>query len=160
MADAAPIDITTQEALKHHGFQGFLTVKELQLDPKQVPDEPGIFIIGHNLQKPRFIQAGTGGFMEKRSPELPAPVLMDQWVDEAYILYMDQADLSLRSAITHFLNPHATEQQGAYLWQLAYSSELVVSWKPFPKDQVKTVLEELLSRFKTEYGMIPFANLT
>jgi hypothetical protein len=47
---------------------------------------------------------------------------------------------------------------GRYLWQLDGSSSFRVAWKPAPDARVLEI--RLLTEFESEYGRLPFANIS
>jgi len=130
-----------------------------------IDDSPGVYKISRiSLESPEFLEVGTGGWDKKRNSNVSIDILRDKWVDGARILYIGKAENSLRKRLGRYMDFGAGRpvhhHGGRYIWQLADSRDLLVSWWVLPDDLPPGFVEtELMEEFFDTYGKLPFANL-
>ena len=147
--------------LKKFGCKGFLTINELIINPRQIPDESGIyFILYIKKEKPVFLEIGTGGYFKGKNPNVSIDLLKVNWIENSMVIYIGKTG-SLNSRIRQLLRFGQGKNVGHYggrlIWQIKDHQNLVVCWKT--ENSPKTVELELLNQFETTYGKLPFANL-
>jgi hypothetical protein len=158
------------DELIEHGFQGFKTVAELQACAcRDVPREQGVYVV-LRLQRgvPEFLPENPGGRFKGQDPTVSIDRLRSTWVEGPIVIYIGKAgsrggNATLRSRLFAYMEfgrgRPVGHWGGRYIWQLACSSDFVVSWRPTPGQAPVMVERGLIQQFKGIYGMYPFANL-
>jgi hypothetical protein len=125
---------------------------------------PGVYVaLRPDTKLPKFIYPGTGGTYQRKNPNVLIPVLEENWIHNASILYIGKAEglHGLKQRIRQFMrfgmgnsSPH---RGGRYIWQLEESRNLKIMWKAIGH----AALEEsrMLHQFHGTHGRLPFANL-
>lgn len=153
--------------LKKDGFQGFITIKELQKNVNVVPIYGGVYVVLRTKESnPVFLKTGTGGFFKGKDPNVKISKLEGKWINDSSIVYIGKADGSETRGLRKRLHEYMRFGQGEpvghyggrYIWQLEDASELIVCWKQVDGD-AEGVEKQMISDFKKVYGKYPFANL-
>lgn len=155
---------------KKNGFEGFLTIGELQKNSNIIPKSIGIYYI-LNLKKgsPKFLKIGTGGFFKDKNPNVNIAELEKNWVENSEIVYIGKAgsfdgNATLNSRLRQYLNFGLEKKVGhwggRYIWQIENSQDLIVCWKIADKIEPREMEKEHIKNYKIENGKRPFANLT
>ena len=157
------------DELKLLGFEGFLSIKELISNSSILPKERGVYCIinpaGFNNE---FIEKGCGGNFKSKNPNVSISELNENWVKDAFVVYIGKAGgtnkkATLRSRLKQYLNFGQGKPVGHWggrlIWQLKYSSALIVCWKALPNQEPREYEAELIRLFVTKFGKRPFANL-
>jgi hypothetical protein len=154
-------------ALAKQGFTGFVTIEQLQQTRcAVVPKVPGIYIVCHDFDSPEFLEVGTGGHFKNQDPNVPIPVLEQNWVNSADIVYIGKAGgpglkSSLRGRLQQYMrfgagSNTAGHRGGCYIWQLRNSGVLTVCWKS--EDEPRAAEAAMIAAFAAQHGQRPFAN--
>lgn len=146
--------------LNNNGFELSVPMSRLMTDSdsrKELPKIKGVYIVASkDLMKKGFLEKGTGGFFEGKDPNVSIEVLNLNWVQNSRIFYIGKAGgfhksgkplkSTLKSRITdmaRFGNGHrAPHSGGRYLWQLAFSKELLVYFKTCSENEEPRKIEE------------------
>lgn len=163
-------DFGSIESIRAAGFEGFLSIKELQAtNCEAVPRERGIYLILRMpLHAPTFLASSVGGHFKKRNPTVELAVLESAWVADTPVVYIGKAGGSrskatlytrLRSYMQFGKGKPVGHWGGRYIWQLADGLELVVCWQATPDAELAEVESRLIREFKQQYQQRPFANL-
>ena len=150
------------EEIKKEGFVGFKRIKELCFNSSILPDCNGVYLILNIDNKPGdFFEVGSGGHFKGKNPNVSLEELKSNWVDDTKVIYIGKAT-SLKSRLRQYFGfgqgKNIGHYGGRFIWQLKYSEELVVCWKPLMSDP--QILEsDLIKQFIAIYGKRPFANL-
>lgn len=150
------------EELKKEGFTGFKKMRDLFLDSSTIPDSNGVYLVLNDDNKPGdFLTVGSGGHFKGKNPNVPLTELKANWVLNTKVVYIGKAT-SLKSRLRQYFGFGQGKNIGHYggrlVWQLKYSSELVVCWKALSTDP-REHEAELIRQFVSIYGCRPFANL-
>ena len=155
---------------KKNGFQGFLTIGELQRNSSIIPKSIGIYYILYLKKgKPKFLKVGTGGFFKYKNPNVNIEELEQNWVENSEIVYIGKAgsfdgSATLNSRLRQYLNfglgKKVGHWGGRYIWQIENSQDLIVCWKIADKIEPREMEKEQIKNYKIENGKRPFANLT
>lgn len=150
------------DELKKAGFIGFKKMKDLFLDSSMLPDSKGVYLILNHENRPGdFLTIGSGGHFKGKNPNISIAELKANWVDNTKVVYIGKAT-SLKSRLKQYFGFGQGKNIGHYggrlIWQLKYSQELVVAWKPLNTDP-REYESDLISQFVSTYGSKPFANL-
>ena len=155
----------TIDDLKASGFEGFIPVAQLQTDSTAIPRTAGVYMVvytGENI--PEFLPCGTGGFFKGKDPNVSITELETNWVKNTCVVYIGKAGTTLRKRLNQYLKfgnrQNIGHWGGRYIWQIKYSGNLLLCWKPTPDEDPETVETALIARFKEQRGgHRPFANL-
>ena len=150
------------DELKKNGFIGFRKMSELFLDSSILPDNNGVYIVLNSENKPAdFMTIGTGGFFKGKDPNVSLVELKSNWVENTKVVYIGKAT-SLKSRLRQYFNFGQGKNVGHYggrlIWQLKYSNELLVCWKPLTSDP-REYEADLIRQFVFKFRKRPFANL-
>lgn len=150
------------DELKKNGFIGFRKMSELFLDSSMLPDINGVYIVLNSENKPAdFLTIGTGGFFKGKDPNVSLVELKSNWVENTKVVYIGKAT-SLKSRLRQYFNFGQGKNVGHYggrlIWQLKYSNELLVCWKPLTSDP-REYEADLIRQFVFKFRKRPFANL-
>ena len=150
------------DELKKNGFIGFRKMSELFLDSSMLPDNNGVYIVLNSENKPAdFMTIGTGGFFKGKDPNVSLVELKSNWVENTKVVYIGKAT-SLKSRLRQYFKFGQGKNVGHYggrlIWQLKYSNELLVCWKPLTSDP-REYEADLISQFVFKFRKRPFANL-
>lgn len=168
------------ERLSEYGFEGFITIEELNNNSSVIPKKRGVYIILLNEKKEEykfgfdldniFLEEGSGGFFKGKNPNVPLSTLRENFHPFSNVMYIGKAGSTIGSATLHSrINQYLKFGQGRnighyggrYIWQLSFSKKLIVAWKPLTQtDEESVVIErKLLNRHENIYDCLPFANL-
>jgi len=156
--------------LHREGFEGFRTVAQLYADGcEEIPNLRGIFaIVRESLDPPKFLARSSATRFRDTDPTLPVAELEQLWVPGAQILCFARARgpgvrSRLKQRVKRYLRfghgRHVAHWGGRAVWQLSDRSDLLVAWKPTPKDDPARAENEYQAEFERHYGALPFANL-
>jgi hypothetical protein len=150
------------DELKKNGFIGFRKMSELFLDSSMLPDINGVYIVLNSENRPAdFLTIGTGGFFKGKDPNVSLVELKSNWVENTKVVYIGKAT-SLKSRLRQYFNFGQGKNVGHYggrlIWQLKYSNELLVCWKPLTSDP-REYEADLIRQFVFKFRKRPFANL-
>jgi hypothetical protein len=157
-------------AIRADGFQGFVTISDLQQSQcRNVPTNPGVYLVlNSNSCCPGFLEKNIGGHFKEKDPTTKLCDLEKKWVDGAVVLYIGKAGggkATLRKRLHQYMRFGGGKKighwGGRYIWQLARSCDLLVVWKTMTLPDADPRREEqlLLVEFTKQYGKLPFANL-
>ncbi|WP_158826715.1 hypothetical protein [Mucilaginibacter lacusdianchii] len=92
------LDFNDINQLKSAGFKGFLTKAKLFTDSSMIPDQKGVYLVlSLDAALPNYLTIGTGGFFNRKNPNVDIDELRRNWVDEAKVVYIGKAtSLNLR----------------------------------------------------------------
>lgn len=155
------------------GFAGFRTVASLQAALTTrgsgglwggVSEVPGVYLLLRDPgTPPRFLERGTGGYFKGKNPNESLAVLATAWVPEARVVYIGKTHRPLRDRLQEYIKFGMGQRighwGGRYVWQLADATELVMCWRPTPREDPRAVESTMIQAFKDRYGARPFANL-
>lgn len=170
------ITFNNADELKDFGFEGFISIEELNKNMKIIPNEKGIYIVYYdNLEKPVFNEIGTGPLLYKkeRNPNIKLIEIIENWVDGTKVLYIGKAggtDKNGKQQSTHLRNRLSTyfsfgkgkdvrHWGGRLIWQINEPNKLKICWKKTPKEEPSEIESKLISHFKFIHSKRPFANL-
>ena len=152
--------------LEARGFVGF--VPFLDLDPKQVPKEAGVYsILRVRDDRPVFLAQSRGGHFKGKDPTVSADTLAGLWTDGAHCIYIGKASKSgstdLRRRLTAYRDygrgRPVAHQGGRYIWQLDAAEEFIVCWKTLDSEDPAAFESALIAEFRAHYGRRPLGNL-
>jgi hypothetical protein len=151
----------TYLSLRRWGFEGFVTIAQLQADHcRDVPVRAGVYIaLCEVTPMPRFSRSS-------RRPEwtLPLSTLRSRWVPDSPVVYIGKADAteagsSLRKRVSRYLRAATSHTGGKRTWQLKDWDQLVIAWRVLPSTvRPKPYEDGLLSEHQATFGSLPFAN--
>ncbi len=159
----------TIDGLRAVGFEGFVRLSGVAVD--DAPPEEGIYAILRPVPAPPvFRPTSPAGRLDDRDPSVPLAELAEVWVPGAVVLYLGRANLD--GADKRGLGERIAKLRdfgsgmpvrhwaGRYLWQLADSADLLVTWKPTPGQDSDDIRNVLIDDFAARFGKPPFANRT
>lgn len=156
--------------IKKSGFEGFIEIKELRNDSSVFPKVRGVYLVWNPYpDRPHFLSKGTGGYFKGKDPNVTGDVLNGKFISGVNIVYIGKVGsptnkATLNSRLKQYLRfgqkRNVGHWGGRYIWQLEYSSSLLIAWKSTPNQNPRDVEIELLKAFKRQFGVIPFANLS
>jgi hypothetical protein len=164
---------TDTDALRAHGFTGFLTIRALR-DCKlsSVPGDPGdigVYVVFRQEDGvPTFLEKSTGGRFKGLDPNVAREILEKHWIHKSPIVYVGKAGspdgaATLRSRLRQYLAFGAGRRighwGGRYIWHLPTSENLIICWKKTPGEVPRVVEQQLIQEFSLAHGARPFANL-
>jgi hypothetical protein len=149
------------EGLRAAGFRGFTPLVSLDLD--RVIVDGGVYVVLRDSVTPaEFVEVSVGGHFKGKDPSVPIAVLSARWSDRSPVVYIGKAT-SLRKRLREFRNfgqgKRIGHWGGRYIWQMADASHLLVCWQP-TSEVPREVEQRMLAEFQSEYGTLPFANLS
>lgn len=149
------------ESLPSKGFNGGITIANLKKSCSTLPDVPGIYLITRQSnQDVSFLEVGTGGHFKGKNPNVTIHELQENWVKDAVVVYIGKAT-SLKSRLNQYMKfgsgKNIGHWGGRYIWQISNADDLLVWWMPI--NNPREIEKEMISDFKKEYGVRPFANL-
>ena len=150
------------EEIKEEGFIGFKKMSELFLDSSILPDNNGVYLVLNlDNKSAKFLKIGSGGYFKGKDPNISSAELEANWVENTKVVYIGKAT-SLRSRLRDYFRFGQGKNIGHYggrlIWQLEYSSDLVVCWKSLTTNPREFEVD-LIKQFITLFGCRPFANL-
>ncbi len=144
-------------------------MKELQsnnYDWSKIPSASGVYVIVYKqLNRPRFLVKGTGGFFKKKNPNVPIEKLNDKWINfelnEDRIVYIGQSSnlrKRMKLSVRFGKGSPVGKWGGRYIWQIGGANKLEVYFKETDASREKE--KQLIRSFKNSHGeRLPFANL-
>jgi hypothetical protein len=164
------MDFNTIDELKLSGFEGFAKIKDLFFDRSGIPKIRGVYmILNPHFANAQFVATGTGGHFKGKDPNVSLEVLQDNWVENSLVVYIGKAGgegsrATLNSRLGQYMQfgqgRDIGHYGGRYIWQLSYATDLLICWKPLPKDDPRTIEKLLLQQYIDAFHKRPFANLT
>ena len=156
--------------LEAEGFAGFFTVGRLHAEGCMgLPNEAGVYaLIRESSDPPEFLAKSAGPIYRAQDPTRPIDELEQRWVPGAQVLYFGRARgpgvrSLLRQRVKRYLRfGHGRvvgHWGGRFVWQLRDHAGLRVAWKSTGTNDPAPVEAMLQARFRTHYGVLPFANL-
>lgn len=151
------------EGLRSVGFSGFESVQSLRESRlAAVPAFPGVYLVLCLAAEPSFLPHSSAGWYKGRDPTVAESALRQAWVRGAGVVYIGKASTSLRTRLRAYLHHgsgrRAAHWGGRFIWQLAESGTLRVSWRVELQRSPREVERELLAQFEQKHGRRPFAN--
>lgn len=157
----------SREGLADAGFEGFIPFAILP--EATVPSGPGVYVVLlPDDITPNFREASQAGRFKGKDPSVTQPQLAAAWVAGVGVLYIGKANAGvtgrrgLRKRLDEYRRHGAGEPVGhwggRYIWQLTDSERLLVAWRSTADAKVIELEAELISQFRTDFGVRPFAN--
>lgn len=163
------MDFENISRLPEFGFDGGIPISELQKSCRNVPEEPGVYLVVRNdEQSVSFRTTNPGGHFRGRNPSVLIEALEEKWLDRPKVVYIGAAGgitkrttlrCRLRLYMRFGLGKACAHWGGRYIWQLENAGELLIFWKLTICQEPQHVETELLREFRQTYGRLPFANL-
>ena len=157
------------EELRNDGFVGFIRIGELFADSSPIPKTKGVYLILRLVDSTcDFLPIGIGGYFKGKNPNVALDVLKSKWINDTIVVYIGKAGkdgsrATLHSRLKQYFGfgqgGNVGHWGGRFIWQLKNCKNLVVCWKPLPKDDPRAVESKLIEEFTSKYGTRPFANL-
>lgn len=146
-----------------------MSIRELRSSPELIPAVRGVYVLLRDgTHSPVFLETGTGGFFKGKDPNVPVEVLQQNWVESSPTVYIGKAGdpgktATLRTRLWQYLRfgagANVGHWGGRYIWQLEDAEDLLVCWLPLPEDTPSELESKMVSVFRQEHGVRPFANL-
>lgn len=157
----------TRAGLQADGFVGFTPLA--MVDTAIIPQVPGVYVVVYPGQsRPTFLNRSIAGHFKGKDPTVEVGTLSVKWVEAAEVVYVGKADArrrggGLRERIREYQRYGAGESVGhsggAYIWQLAESTNLLIAWRATGPDERPAAVEaELIDAFYQAHDALPFAN--
>lgn len=78
--------------LRSRGFDGFISVRDLGLDPHQLSSSPGVYaVVRVSPDVPTFLDVSPASWFKREDPTVPLGRLQAEWVPGAQTLYIGSA---------------------------------------------------------------------
>ena len=158
------------DEMKDFGFKGFETVETLMMyDCSQVPKQKGIYFVLNKSGAPTFLQQNVGGHFKKKNPTIPISELKENWVENTFVVYIGKSGGSgskatLHSRLKQYMRFGEGEPVGHWggrlIWQLKTNRNLTICYKTLSTTEPRDDEKKLILDFETNYGKMPFANLS
>jgi len=157
--------------LEQYGFRGFSKVSHVKsMGCEEIPERKGVYVVvrQNSHSSPDFLAKSIGGHFKGEDPTVARDELKENWVENAYVLYIGKAGGStlkatLFSRIKQYIDfgkgKNVGHKGGRFIWQLTDSDDLMIAWRPLTTEEPSDVETELISEFRQKYGNRPFANL-
>ena len=154
------LDWTSIDDFKKSGFRGGWQFKHLRsfvrdgsLD-ENVPRNSGVYMALRNSSSaPEFVLKGTGGFYQRKNPNVQITRLKREWVADAMVIYIGcSGNLNNRIKLLMQFGEGQTVRHwgGRLIWQLEHTNQLQVCWKEtLQQEETK---ENLIRSFQSKYG--------
>ena len=100
---------------------------------------------------------------------MPLTILEAKYIPGSKVVYIGKAGspkgkATLRGRIRQYLSFGRGKKIGHWggrlIWQLKHHPDLLICWKPIPNSDPRGEEKSLLERFESEWGRLPFANLS
>lgn len=163
------MDFWSLTAIVKNGFEGGISIGELQESCSAIPKERGVYLVVRDaVTRPRFLDASTGAHLGGRDPSVPIETLERRWLPKSKVLYVGKAGGTsqkatlhgrIRSYMEYGLGMKRTHWGGRFIWQLADVEDLSVYWAVHKNKEPRHVEAGLLKEFRLLYDCLPFANL-
>ena len=163
------MDFNDISEIKKSGFEGFIKIQELWNDSSIIPKVRGVYLVWNPYpDKADFLSKGSGGYFKGKDPNVTGDVLNEKFISGVNIVYIGKAGsptnkATLNSRLKQYLRfgqkRNVGHWGGRYIWQLEYSSSLLIAWKSTPNQNPRDVEVELLTAFQRQFKAMPFANL-
>lgn len=157
------MDFNSIPSLEQYGFEGFVPFNEL-LSSVQLPKLKGVYVVLRTKrEKVSFLEEGSGGYFKDKNPNVSIDELVDNWIDNAIVLYIGKAS-NLKNRLSIYKRfgegKNLGHYGGRYIWQIKNAmSDLVVCWKATNEGDEDKTESDLIYSFREQYGKRPFANL-
>jgi hypothetical protein len=151
-----------RQSLASNGFTGFVSFRDLKNGQlKNVPTSGGVYIVLRELETvPTFLDENPGGHFKGRNPTLQKTLLAVNWVEHSHTIYIGKGD-KLQRRMKQFIDfgfgKPVGHWGGRLVWQVENSVDFIVGWKQV--NDPASVESQLLIRFSSIYGKLPYANL-
>ncbi|HBG28410.1 MAG: hypothetical protein A2Y10_11070 [Planctomycetes bacterium GWF2_41_51] len=156
--------------LEAFGFEGFVKISHLKTNGCDiVPKQMGVYIVvNENPQKFNYLKKSIGGYFKDKDPTVSILELKNNWVDNAYVVYIGKAggvtsNATLFKRINQYIQfgkgKKIGHRGGRYIWQLKDSDNLLFAWKPLIDEDPRFIELSLINEFTKRYNKMPFANL-
>jgi hypothetical protein len=153
-----------RDELMARGFEGFATVAELREERcRSLPHVPGVYVVVLPEEMDiRFRSASVGGWFKGRDPTVPLELLKGRRLRSGEVSYIGMAGTSLRTRVKALVDygggSPVGHQGGRLLWQVEDSDDMLIGWMQVLN--AREVENGLLTAYETEFGELPFANLS
>ncbi len=149
--------------LETAGFVGWTSAHEASTDKVDTPDGPGVYVVYSDRRAPgEFLATNPAGWYKGEDPTVPVALLEERWIADAGALYFGAA-MDLRKRLARLGQFSAGEPVAHYggriLWQVAFSDEFLVAWKPSDDGDPASEKKRYVKQFKSTFGRQPFANI-
>jgi hypothetical protein len=154
--------------IKSAGFTGFKRISELWEDHSCIPKETGVYLVlNTSNSKIDFLEAGSGGWFKGKNPNVSLEELRARY-SNSLTVYIGKAGsesnkATLRSRLKQYVDfgkgKAIGHWGGRYIWQLSNAKDLIICWKVVTGINPAEVESALISKFKQQFGVRPFANL-
>lgn len=157
------IDFNDINSIENSKFNGFVPFCEL-LNSRQPPESNGVYmILLKRASKPLFLIKGTGGYFKDKEPNVSIAELEANWIDNTIVVYIGKAS-NLKRRLSYYRRfgegKKVSHYGGRYIWQIKNAmSDLIVCWKTTIGEDEDKIESDLISDFRVQYGVRPFANL-
>ena len=158
------------DEIKKAGFVGFKKINELFVDSSSIPKIKGVYLVlNPNYKKAAYLEIGTGWHFKGKNPNVSITQLQSNWVENSLVVYIGKAGsetgkATLNSRLKQYLGfgqgKNIGHWGGRYIWQLKYSDDLILCWKPLLDEDPRSIENALIKKFVSEFSKRPFANLT
>lgn len=148
------------------GFGGFLPLASVRDHLPEIPPACGVYaVVRDGESNPKFTAQSRAGRFKQQDPSYPVADLEKKWVRGTPILYIGKAGPSTRRTLrkrihelVRFGSGEAVAHRGGRaLWQLSGIWSARIAWRTV-KDDPLVAERALLDNFRSEFGMLPFAN--
>jgi len=156
-----------QQDLSAAGFMRFVALADL-VDPqgperKGIPHKPGVYVIlRRNPNAPSFTEHSCGGKSPEKRNDASRQDLAAGWVDGTELIYVGEgADLRDRVAQLVRFGRGTTDGHagGKWIWRIEDCWSLVLGYQRLESKEAAVEAEgHLLSEFKRQFDVLPFAN--
>ncbi|MEP2445792.1 MAG: hypothetical protein ABJI69_01080 [Balneola sp.] len=164
------MDFNDIDDLKAYGFSGFKKIQDLWINSSIIPTTMGVYLIWNPFyDRAEFLHPGVGGHFKNRNPNVMQEVLLANFNPESKVVYIGKAgsltgNATLQSRLRQYLRfgqgSKVGHWGGRYIWQLKHHKNLMIAWKRTPNQEPRDIEKELLQQYLSQFGTLPFANLT
>lgn len=157
------VDFSNIDSIKKYGFAGFVPFCELG-SAKELPTSNGVYmVLRRGVSKPVFLIKGSGGYYGGIEPNISIDELEKQWIDNSLVVYIGKAK-NIKKRLSTYRRfgegKSAAHYGGRHIWQIRNAmNDLIVCWKITTGEDHDKIESDLISDFRVQYGVRPFANL-
>lgn len=125
-------------------------------------------VLNPSYEKPEYLEIGTGGHFKGKDPNVLIEELQRNWVENSLVVYIGKAGsetskATLNSRLKQYFGfgqgKNVGHWGGRLIWQLKNCNDLILCWKPLSAEDPRTVENNLIKKFVSEFSQRPFANL-